>query len=58
MVGPVYYRRLRPGVLASGGRRLAWNRFVRPLGWGDQAVMITYYAAQYCLALSAAAHLL
>lgn len=31
---------------------LAWNRFVRPLRWGELAVMATYFSGQFCLALS------
>lgn len=31
---------------------LAWNRFKKKLAWGDYGVMITYYSAQYLLALS------
>ncbi len=31
---------------------LAWNRFARPIRGAEYAVMITYYAAQFCLALS------
>lgn len=31
---------------------LAWDRFVRPLPWGDLAVMATYFTAQYLIALS------
>ncbi|TCS93610.1 lysoplasmalogenase [Hazenella coriacea] len=31
---------------------LAWNRFKKKLVWGDYGVMITYYSAQYLLALS------
>lgn len=31
---------------------LGWNRFVQPYRWAGHGVMTTYYAAQYCLALS------
>lgn len=31
---------------------LAWNRFKMKLVWGNYGVMITYYSAQYLLALS------
>ncbi|SFI96268.1 lysoplasmalogenase [Thermoflavimicrobium dichotomicum] len=32
---------------------LGWDRFVRKLNWGTYGVMITYYLAQYLIALSA-----
>lgn len=31
---------------------LAWDRFVHKLSWGNMAVMITYFSAQYLIALS------
>ncbi|KAJ2856121.1 hypothetical protein J3B02_001786 [Coemansia erecta] len=31
---------------------LAWNRFVQSYEWCEYAVMVTYYAAQLCIAIS------
>lgn len=33
---------------------LAWNRFIRPLGWAPLVVIVTYHLAQGALALSLA----
>lgn len=35
---------------------LAWNKFRTKLTWGEYGVMITYYAAQYLIALSILLH--
>lgn len=61
VISLMVWRALALGVLAAAGGALlfylsdailAWNRFVKPLRWGNHAVMATYYAAQFLIALS------